>query len=77
MIDSRRFFTDVQSLAQRLSALPNARVVLANGCFDLLHVGHVRYLQAAAEEADVLVVGVNADATVRETRPRMLTRGMP
>ena len=40
-------------------------VALANGCFDLLHVGHVRYLRAAAEEADVLVVGVNADATVR------------
>jgi rfaE bifunctional protein nucleotidyltransferase chain/domain len=40
-------------------------IALANGCFDLLHVGHVRYLQAAAQEADLLVVGVNADATVR------------
>jgi rfaE bifunctional protein nucleotidyltransferase chain/domain len=36
-------------------------IALANGCFGILHVGHVRYLQAAAEEADVLVVGVNAD----------------
>jgi rfaE bifunctional protein nucleotidyltransferase chain/domain len=43
-------------------------VAFANGCFDLLHVGHVRYLQAAALEADVLVVGVNADATVRELK---------
>ena len=43
-------------------------VALANGCFDLLHVGHVRYLQAAAQEADVLVVGVNADATVRKLK---------
>jgi D-glycero-beta-D-manno-heptose 1-phosphate adenylyltransferase len=43
-------------------------VALANGCFDLLHVGHVRYLQAAAAEADVLVVAVNADATVRELK---------
>ena len=40
-------------------------VAFANGCFDLLHVGHVRYLEAAAEEADVLVVAVNDDASVR------------
>ena len=40
-------------------------MALANGCFDVLHVGHVRYLQAAAAEADVLVVAVNADASVR------------
>src|SRR5262245_15761429 len=39
-------------------------VALANGCFDLLHVGHVRYLQGARAEADVLVVGVNGDASV-------------
>jgi rfaE bifunctional protein nucleotidyltransferase chain/domain len=42
-----------------------ATVVLANGCFDVLHVGHVRYLKGAREEGDVLVVAVNADATVR------------
>jgi rfaE bifunctional protein nucleotidyltransferase chain/domain len=40
-------------------------VAFANGVFDLLHVGHVRYLQAAAAEADVLVVAVNDDAAVR------------
>src|SRR3954452_1873015 len=39
-------------------------VAFANGCFDLLHVGHVRYLQAAADEADRLVVAINADASV-------------
>jgi len=38
------------------------RVVLANGHFDLLHVGHVRYLQGASEQGDLLVVGVNGDA---------------
>lgn len=43
-------------------------VALANGCFDILHVGHVRYLRAAALEADVLVVAVNADASVRELK---------
>ena len=37
----------------------------ANGAFDVLHVGHVRYLQDAARQADVLVVGINSDASVR------------
>ncbi|MGE0359263.1 MAG: adenylyltransferase/cytidyltransferase family protein [Vicinamibacterales bacterium] len=40
-------------------------IAFANGVFDLLHVGHVRYLQAAAREADVLVVAVNDDRSVR------------
>jgi rfaE bifunctional protein nucleotidyltransferase chain/domain len=50
-------------------------VALANGCFDLLHVGHVRYLEAAAAEADRLVVGINDDGSVTrlkgEGRPVM------
>jgi D-beta-D-heptose 7-phosphate kinase/D-beta-D-heptose 1-phosphate adenosyltransferase len=41
------------------------RVVFTNGCFDLLHPGHVRYLQAARALGDALVVGVNSDASVR------------
>ena len=40
-------------------------VAFANGCFDLLHVGHVRYLAAAAQEADQLIVAINDDASVR------------
>ncbi|HEX9094336.1 MAG TPA: adenylyltransferase/cytidyltransferase family protein [Coriobacteriia bacterium] len=42
---------------------------LANGCFDLLHVGHVRYLQAAAAEADRLIVAVNDDETAGRKGP--------
>ena len=42
-----------------------ARVVFANGCFDLLHVGHVRYLEAAKGLGDLLVVGINSDEQVR------------
>ena len=38
-------------------------IAFANGCFDVLHVGHIRYLQDAARVADVLVVGVNGDAS--------------
>jgi len=39
-------------------------IAFANGCFDLLHVGHIRYLQDAARQADVLIVGVNGDDSV-------------
>ncbi len=41
------------------------RVVFTNGCFDLMHIGHIRYLQAARNLGDVLVVGVNSDSSVR------------
>lgn len=55
-----------------------ARVVFANGCFDLLHVGHVRYLEAARSLGDLLVVGVNDDVQVRrlkgEGRPYVAER---
>jgi rfaE bifunctional protein nucleotidyltransferase chain/domain len=44
------------------------RVVLANGCFDLLHVGHVRYLTAARALGDLLVVGLNGDSAVRRLK---------
>jgi rfaE bifunctional protein nucleotidyltransferase chain/domain len=40
------------------------RIVFANGCFDTLHVGHIRYLEGARGEGDILVVGVNADSSV-------------
>jgi len=43
-------------------------VALANGCFDLIHVGHIRYLQAAKKEADVLVVAINSDNSLRELK---------
>jgi D-beta-D-heptose 7-phosphate kinase/D-beta-D-heptose 1-phosphate adenosyltransferase len=41
------------------------RIVFTNGCFDLMHIGHTRYLQAAKALGDVLVVGVNSDVSVR------------
>ncbi len=45
-----------------------ARVVFTNGCFDLFHVGHVRYLEGARQQGDVLVVGVNSDRSVRQLK---------
>jgi rfaE bifunctional protein nucleotidyltransferase chain/domain len=54
---------EAATLAERLRAA-GRRIVLANGCFDLLHVGHVRYLEEARRLGDVLFVGVNSDAAV-------------
>ena len=58
------------ALAEAVRSLQRAgkRVVFTNGCFDLLHVGHVRYLQQARELGDALVVGVNSDASVRKLK---------
>lgn len=56
-----------EALIARLALLraEGKTVVLANGCFDILHVGHARYLAGAAREADILVVAINDDASVR------------
>ncbi|MGO9272521.1 MAG: adenylyltransferase/cytidyltransferase family protein [Terriglobia bacterium] len=55
--------SEVRALGDRLRR-EGKRIAFANGCFDLLHVGHVRYLEGAREQGDVLVVGVNGDAAV-------------
>jgi D-glycero-beta-D-manno-heptose 1-phosphate adenylyltransferase len=44
------------------------QIVFANGCFDTLHVGHIRYLEGARREGDILVVGVNDDSSVRNLK---------
>jgi len=54
---------EAAALAARLRA-GGLRIVLANGCFDLLHVGHLRYLQGARALGDVLIVGINSDSAV-------------
>ena len=62
----------IEAYAAALRAA-GARVVFTNGCFDILHAGHVRYLAAARAQGDVLILGLNSDASVRrlkgETRP--------
>ena len=60
----------IQSLPLIVKSAGEARaagrtIALANGLFDLLHIGHVRYLEAAAREADILVVGINSDSSAR------------
>lgn len=61
---------DHEELVRRVESLKRSgqTVVFANGCFDLLHVGHVRYLEGAKALGDILVVAVNADASVRRLK---------
>ncbi|MBN1842049.1 MAG: D-glycero-beta-D-manno-heptose 1-phosphate adenylyltransferase [Deltaproteobacteria bacterium] len=59
-----------QELAENVQALKRAgkTIVFTNGCFDLLHIGHVRYLKSAKGEGDVLLVGLNSDRSVRQIK---------
>ncbi|MEZ6015697.1 MAG: adenylyltransferase/cytidyltransferase family protein [Planctomycetota bacterium] len=67
-----RIVPDYRALAVELAAArngePRARVVLANGCFDVLHVGHVRLLREARAHGDLLVVALNSDASVARNK---------
>ena len=56
------------SLEDIIPLVAGRRVVLANGCFDILHVGHVRYLEAARQLGDVLVVAINNDESARRLK---------
>jgi rfaE bifunctional protein nucleotidyltransferase chain/domain len=69
-MDTRNKILPLEQLALKLSEHKNRgeRVVLANGCFDVLHVGHSRYLEGAHREGDVLVVAVNSDGSVRSLK---------
>ena len=57
---------DRDSLSRRLSVwrLQSKKIVFTNGCFDLLHLGHIDYLGKAADEGDILFIGVNTDSSV-------------
>ncbi|SFM05483.1 D-glycero-beta-D-manno-heptose 1-phosphate adenylyltransferase [Pelosinus propionicus] len=63
---------EIKNIAEQLKA-DGKKIVFTNGCFDILHAGHVRYLQAARELGNLLIVGLNSDHSVRclkgPTRP--------
>ena len=63
-------FLPLDALAARVTSEREngRRIALANGGFDLLHVGHIRYLQEAKNQADVLVVGINSDVSLRRLK---------
>ncbi|MBP5273388.1 MAG: D-glycero-beta-D-manno-heptose 1-phosphate adenylyltransferase [Abditibacteriota bacterium] len=70
----QRFFTgprkivEREALAERLKNRNGKKVVFTNGCFDVLHIGHLRCLQAARSLGDILVVGVNTDSSVKRLK---------
>ncbi|MBN1327821.1 MAG: D-glycero-beta-D-manno-heptose 1-phosphate adenylyltransferase [Candidatus Cloacimonetes bacterium] len=58
-----------QELIKELGELePEIKIVFTNGCFDLLHLGHIRYLKEAADLGDILVVGLNSDYSVKRLK---------
>jgi bifunctional ADP-heptose synthase (sugar kinase/adenylyltransferase) len=67
-MDTREKIVSRQGLTAILDEHRRAsrKIVFANGVFDLLHVGHVRYLAAASVEGDVLVFGINSDSSTRK-----------
>jgi rfaE bifunctional protein nucleotidyltransferase chain/domain len=79
-IEATSLILDRDALVARITAekAKGARIVLANGCFDVLHVGHVRYLEGARALGDMLIVGINSDAEVArlkgEGRPILAER---
>ena len=71
MASQRKIFLDPSELCPVLDRLrsQSATIVFAGGCFELLHVGHVRYLTAARELGDVLIVGANTDSSMKIVKP--------
>ena len=69
-MDSRSKILPLEELALKVADHKSRgeRIVLANGCFDVLHVGHARYLEGARREGDVLIVALNSDKSVRSLK---------
>lgn len=69
-MDHKKIFTSAAEIARRFKPLRDGgkTLVTTNGCFDILHAGHIQYLYEARNLGDVLVVGINADATVRKLK---------
>ena len=59
---------DVDGVEPYLKSFPKHKIVATNGCFDILHAGHVAYLETAKEQGDILVVGLNDDESIRELK---------
>ncbi len=66
-MDTAKKILTLEDLVTRLGKVRKSgqKIVFTNGCFDIMHVGHVRYLADARSEGDLLVVGLNSDASVR------------
>ncbi len=72
---SEKFFHDMSEISQKLAYwhFKNKKIVFTNGCFDIVHKGHIDYLAKSADQGDILIIGLNTDASVKvlkgENRP--------
>lgn len=62
------FSEELKAIIDKAKA-SNKRIVFTNGCFDIIHKGHVRYLRQAKAMGDILIVGLNSDSSVRRIKP--------
>lgn len=67
---SKKYYSDVSQLLQKLACwrFKNKKIVFTNGCFDIVHMGHIDYLAKSADKGDVLIIGLNSDASVNELK---------
>ncbi len=69
MKNLKGYYTSYQEISNDLSIVrKDKKIVFTNGCFDLLHVGHVRYLAEAKAQGDILVIGLNSDKSIQELK---------
>ncbi len=64
---SGKFFHDMSEISQKLAYwhFKNKKIVFTNGCFDIVHKGHIDYLAKSADQGDILIIGLNTDASVK------------
>ena len=70
MSDIRSKILDLDTLKEKSTTIQNSgkKIVFTNGCFDIIHVGHVRYLSKAKELGDILIIGLNSDESVKKLK---------
>ncbi len=59
--------SEIVSLVKELKK-ENKKIVFTNGCFDIIHIGHIRYLKESAKFADILIIGLNSDSSVKKLK---------
>lgn len=66
-MDKLKSFEELKNVVKDLKS-KNKAIVWTNGCFDILHTGHIRYLQKAKEQGDILIIGLNSDSSVKNLK---------
>ena len=62
-----KIMQEIKELVKKLKS-QNKKIAFCNGCFDVLHIGHIKFLEEAKKQGDVLIVGLNSDSSVKENK---------